>query len=46
MKKKFFSKKSGKIFLAICSVILAFIFWLSIKYNQLGDLPIVWFTFG
>ena len=46
MKKKFFSKKSGKIVLAICSAILAFIFWFSVKYSQLGDIPIVWFNFG
>lgn len=40
MKKKILGKKAGKIFFAICCIILAFIFWFVVKYNDLGGMPI------
>ena len=46
MKNKIFGTKAGKIIFAVCCVILAFIFWFVIKYNQLSELPSELFLFG
>lgn len=46
MKKKFLGIKIKKILAAIGCLILAFLFWLVVRYGQMGDLPIVMFGFG
>lgn len=46
MKKKLFSSKAGKFFLAVNCLILAILFWFVVKYIQIGELPIISFIFG
>ena len=39
MKKNKLSKGAGKIILAIGCIIIAFVFWFIMKFNNLGGVP-------
>lgn len=46
MKKKNVNESLRKIMLGIACIVFAFIFWLAIEFNELGELPIVLFKFN
>lgn len=39
MKNKFSGSKAGKFVFALNCLILAIIFWLAIKFGEMGELP-------
>lgn len=46
MKKKLFTGRGGKIMLAFNCLILAILFWLVVKYLDIGELPTISSLFG
>lgn len=46
MKKKVVGQKAKRIFAAIGCLILAVLFWIAVKYGQLGDIPIAMLHLG
>lgn len=46
MKKKLFTGRGGKILLAFNCLVLAILFWLVVRYMEIGELPTISSLFG